>query len=174
MMTLNPSLPVDKASLSLLLPFSPSSPPLHYSTWNRPDWPLLQVYWHGQQKQQHTPQPPSHPRPWLLPSVLGGEHWSQGTNQRHGPLLLSSAEIYMYSKTCLKRPLKKNTKNDFQYKLLLNASQKYCRMLQGEHSAMLSTCIKLPNDFKSFVLSIFEWPLKTGFTVIINPIASIW
>ena len=32
---------------------------------------------------------------------------------------------------------------------------------------MLSTFIKLPSVFKSFVyvLSIFEWPLKTGFTV---------
>ena len=26
-------------------------------------------------------------------------------------------------------------------------------------------CIKLPHGFKTFVLSIFEWPLKTGFTV---------
>ena len=34
-----------------------------------------------------------------------------------------------------------------------------------EHSAILLTCIKLPSVFKSFVLSIFEWPLKTGFTV---------
>ena len=31
---------------------------------------------------------------------------------------------------------------------------------EWEHSAILSTFIKL-----SFVLSIFEWPLKTGFTV---------
>ena len=28
--------------------------------------------------------------------------------------------------------------------------------------AILSTFIKLPLFFKSFVLSIFEWPLKTG------------
>ena len=48
--------------------------------------------------------------------------------------------------------------------LLLNASQKYCRMLQ--HSAILSTfIIKLPFVIKIFVLSIFEWPLKAGFTV---------
>ena len=38
-------------------------------------------------------------------------------------------------------------------------------MLQWEHSAILSTFIKLPFVMKSFVLSIFEWPLKTGFTV---------
>ena len=38
-------------------------------------------------------------------------------------------------------------------------------MLQWEHSAILSTFIKLPFVIKIFVLSIFEWPLKTGFTV---------
>ena len=30
---------------------------------------------------------------------------------------------------------------------------------------MLLTFIKLPFVIKIFVLSIFEWPLKTGFTV---------
>ena len=49
-----------------------------------------------------------------------------------------------YSKTRLKLPLKNNTKIDFQYRLSLNAGQKYCRMLQGEHSAILSASIKLP------------------------------
>ena len=34
-----------------------------------------------------------------------------------------------------------------------------------EHPAILSTFIKLPFVIKIFVLSIFEWPLKTGFTV---------
>ena len=34
-----------------------------------------------------------------------------------------------------------------------------------EHSAILSTFIKLQFVFKAFVLSIFEWPLKTGVTV---------
>ena len=38
-------------------------------------------------------------------------------------------------------------------------------MLQGEHSAILSTFIKLTFVIKIFVLSIFERPLKTGFTV---------
>ena len=38
-------------------------------------------------------------------------------------------------------------------------------MLQGEHSAILSTFIKLPFVIKIFVLSIFERPLKTGFIV---------
>ena len=55
---------------------------------------------------------------------------------------------------------------------MLNAGQKYCRMLQREHSAIplehsaiLSTFIKLPFAIKIFVLSIFEWPFYTGFTV---------
>ena len=71
-----------------------------------------------------------------------------------------------YSKTCLQQPLKKKTKIGFQDRLSLNAGQMYCRMLQGEHSAILSTFIKLPFAFKTFVLSIFEWLLKTCFTVI--------
>ena len=38
-------------------------------------------------------------------------------------------------------------------------------MLQGEHSAILSTFIKLPFVIKIYVMSIFECPLKTGFIV---------
>ena len=34
-----------------------------------------------------------------------------------------------------------------------------------EHSAILSTFIKLPFVIKTSVLSIFEWPLNIGFTV---------
>ena len=72
---------------------------------------------------------------------------------------------FMYNNTCLKRLLSKRAKIGFQDQLLLNAGQKYCRMLQAEHSAILSTFIKLPFVIKIFVLSIFEWPLLTGFTV---------
>ena len=68
----------------------------------------------------------------------------------------------VYSKTCLKRQLKGRPKIGFQDLLSLNAAQKYCRMLQVEHSAILLTFIKLP----FVIVSIFEWPLKTGFTVI--------
>ena len=38
-------------------------------------------------------------------------------------------------------------------------------MLQGEHSAILLTFIKLPFVIKIFVLSIFEWLFYKGFTV---------
>ena len=41
-------------------------------------------------------------------------------------------------------------------------------MLQGGHSAILLAFIKLPFCIKIFVLSIFEWRLKTGFTVLFS------
>ena len=71
-----------------------------------------------------------------------------------------------YSKTCLcKTATLKKTKNGFQDQLLLYAGEKYCRMLQGEHSAILSTFIKLPFVIQIIVLAIFEWQFYTGFTV---------
>ena len=60
----------------------------------------------------------------------------------------------------------KKTKIVFQDQLSLNAGQKYCRMLKWAHSAILSTFIKLPIVTKIFVLSIFEWPFYTGFTLV--------
>ena len=50
--------------------------------------------------------------------------------------------------------------------LSLNAGQKYCRMLQGEHSAIFLTFIKVPFAIKIYVLLFFEWLLKIGFTVL--------
>ena len=43
-------------------------------------------------------------------------------------------------------------------------------MPQGEHSAILLIFIKQPFVIKIFVLSIFEWPFYTGFTVHIDTI----
>ena len=71
----------------------------------------------------------------------------------------------LYSKICVKRPNSKRQKIGFHDQLLLNAGQKYCKMLQGEHSAISLTFIKLPFVIKIFVISIFEWPFYTGFTV---------
>ena len=45
---------------------------------------------------------------------------------------------------------KRRQKLGFQQRLSLNVGQKYRRMIQGEHSAILSTFIKLP-----FVIKIF-------------------
>ena len=74
----------------------------------------------------------------------------------------------MDSKACVKRPHSKRLKIVFQDQLSLNAGQKYCRMLQWEHTAIFLTFIKLPFVIKIFVLSIFEWPFYTGFTVYVN------
>ena len=68
--------------------------------------------------------------------------------------------IFYYIKTCLKQSLKRRPKIVFQDRLSLNAGLKFCRRFKGEHSAILSTFIKLPFVIKIFVLSIFEWPLK--------------
>ena len=49
------------------------------------------------------------------------------------------------SKPCLKLPLSQRTKMGFQDQLSLNAGQKYCRMFQGEKTAILLICIKQPD-----------------------------
>ena len=41
--------------------------------------------------------------------------------------------------------------------------------MQNAPRAILSTFNKLPFVVKIFVLSIFEWPLKTGFTALYFP-----
>ena len=58
-----------------------------------------------------------------------------------------------YSKTCLKRPRKKDQKLVFKTDSH-NAGQKYYRM----DSAKLSTFIKLPFVFKTFVLYFLSVP----------------
>ena len=72
-----------------------------------------------------------------------------------------------YSKTCVKQPLSKRQKIGFQDQLSLNVGQMYCRMLQGQHSAILSTFIKLPFVIKILMFCLFfEWLFYTGFTVL--------
>ena len=82
--------------------------------------------------------------------------------------IFGKAKFISYSKTFVKRPLVERPKIGFQDQLSLNAGQKYCRKLQGEHSAILLTFIKQPFVIKIFVLSILEWPFYTGFTVCCN------
>ena len=55
------------------------------------------------------------------------------------------------TQTCLKLPLKRRPKIGFQDQLLLNAGQKYCRMLQGEYSASLSYPLSLRHLFSLFL-----------------------
>ena len=59
-----------------------------------------------------------------------------GDSIRHKWVYVNHLNIY--SKTCVKRPT-----IGFQYQLALNAGQRYCRMLQVEHFAILSTFITL-------------------------------
>ena len=63
--------------------------------------------------------------------------------------------ICHYIKTCVKRQLSKRPQ------LSLDAGQKYCRMLQGEHSAIILTFIKLPFVIKIFIFSIYKWSFYT-------------
>ena len=68
--------------------------------------------------------------------------------------------IIKYNKTCVKRPLSTD------HKLVFKTN--YCLMQVKsivEYSAILSAFIKLPFVIKIFVLSIFESPFYTGFTV---------
>ena len=70
----------------------------------------------------------------------------------------------MFSKICLKRPLKKEHQKlvfNTDYNLMQVKSIAECS--KGEHSAIYSTFIKLPFPIKTFVLSIFKWPFKIGF-----------
>ena len=65
------------------------------------------------------------------------------------------ADLDLFNKSCGIRPLTTRPKIGFQDHLSLNAGQKYCKMLQGEHSAIHSAFIKLPFVIKVFVMSFF-------------------
>ena len=67
----------------------------------------------------------------------------------------------MYSKTCVKRPLSDRKLGSKTNYFLMQINK------MPEHSAILSTFIKLPFVLNIFALSIFEWPLKTELTVLV-------
>ena len=69
---------------------------------------------------------------------------------------------YKYSKTCLKRPLKRRQKNWFSRPIIASCKSKVLQNALLEHSSILQYLIfiKLPFVFKTFVLSNFEWSLK--------------
>ena len=81
------------------------------------------------------------------------------------PQELEVWSLYHLQQNLCKTATLKKPQNWFSILISLNAGLRYCRMLQGEHSAILSTFIKLPFVIKIFVLYIFEWWLKTGFTL---------
>ena len=65
------------------------------------------------------------------------------------------------SKSCVKRTLSKRPKVVLKINYHLMQAKR-------EHSAILSTFIKLLFAIKIFVLSIFEWPFYTGLTVFLS------
>ena len=77
---------------------------------------------------------------------------------KHIQEINSVLRYWNYSKTCVKRLLALKKTNWFS---------RPCnyRLMPLEHSAILSTFIKLPFVIKIFVLSILAWPFYTGFIV---------
>ena len=66
----------------------------------------------------------------------------------------------LYSKTCLKQQLKMKTKHWFSIPLIAQSWAKVLQNAPREHSAIISTCIKLSFVFKTFVLSILSGRLR--------------
>ena len=68
-------------------------------------------------------------------------------------------------------PLINNTKIGFQYTVSLNSGQKYCRMLQGQHSAIFSPFIKLPFSINTFVLFFISGCIRQVLLyIVLNPL----
>ena len=65
-----------------------------------------------------------------------------------------------YTKTCLKGPLKKKARNCYSRQIIAQCRSKVLQNAPREHSAILSTFIKLPFVFKTFVCLFL-----IGFTV---------
>ena len=74
--------------------------------------------------------------------------------------------VKLYSKPVLSCHSKRRPKLVFKTDYFLMQVKSIAECSKGEHSAILSTFIKLPIVIKIFVLSIFEWLLKEGFTVL--------
>ena len=101
----------------------------------------------------------------IATAITGGTIVVRLLHKPTRPVASSFAVLNHTVKPVLSGHSKKKTKIGSQDRLSLNAGQKYCRMLHRKHSSILSTFNKLPFVIKSFVWSIFEWPLMTGFTV---------
>ena len=80
-------------------------------------------------------------------------NWGKGKNNIN-EYCWTDLQLTIYSKTCVKRQLRNRQDKDLNDKWELYEGQKYCRMLQGEHSTILLTCIKqllvLKTNFGSF------------------------
>ena len=67
---------------------------------------------------------------------------------------------FYYSKTCLKGPLKMETKTWFSRQILAKCRSKVLQNAPREHSAILSNFIKLQFVFKTFILSFLSDRLR--------------
>ena len=70
-----------------------------------------------------------------------------------------------YSKICLEQPLKRRHQNWFSRPFIAKCRSNVLQNAPREHSAIHLTCIKLRPVFKTLILPIFEWLLKTGLSV---------
>ena len=93
----------------------------------------------------------------------------QGQRNKRAKMTLSHSSEFkgvivhiVYRKTYVKRPFPKRQKMVFKTNIRLMQVKS---IAEWEHSAILSTFIKLPFVIKICVLSMFEWPFYTGFTV---------
>ena len=71
----------------------------------------------------------------------------------------------MYNKSVLSSHSQIEQKWFFKTNYRLMHLKSIAECSKGSILQYFGPCIKLPHVFKTFVLSIFEWPLKTGFTV---------
>ena len=88
----------------------------------------------------------------------------EGSSCAGSNLLNRVDRVYIYSKTGVNGHSQKDQKLVFK--------TNYCSLQvksveKWEHSVILLAFIKLPFVIKIFVLSIFEWPFYTGFTVLV-------
>ena len=116
---------------------------------------------------------PRKTRPFRL--LMGRKEWNQTKTSKSRTHLSNSWVCYAlaYSKTCLKRPLKKKTQNGLNIDYRLMEVKPIAKCYKGDHSAILSTFIKLPFVTKIFVLSIFEWQLILLFEYFLLGLLSI-
>ena len=68
--------------------------------------------------------------------------------------------------TCLKQPFRNRLNEGLKDRWQLNAGLKYCRMLPRSLLQYFWPALGEFQSWKSFLLSSFEWPFKTGLTVI--------
>ena len=98
-----------------------------------------------------------------LSSVLGQQEWLIACGAHKVSLLTQVKLKIVHTHSTVKPVLSGHSKIDKTKALMANGS---LMKVPLEHSAILLTCIKRYSVLKTnFWSSLFEWPLKTGFTV---------